>query len=53
MLQEGFAEIVTSKTIKLRVVEKTQNGYSNETIIENGTVYLQVSLPLIAVTKLD
>ncbi|KIM46757.1 hypothetical protein M413DRAFT_23115 [Hebeloma cylindrosporum] len=43
MLQEGFAEIVTSKTIKLRLVDKTQNGYSNETIVENGTVYLQAT----------
>ena len=53
MLQEGFAEIVTSKTIKLRLVEKTQNGYSNETIIENGIVYLQVSALMIANSKLD
>lgn len=53
MLQEGFAEVVTSKTIKLRVVEKTQNGYTNEAIIENGIVYLQVSAPEIANSKLD
>jgi hypothetical protein len=47
MLQEGFADVITSKTIKLRLVEKTQNGYSNEAIVENGTVYLQVGLPVI------
>jgi len=44
MLQEGFADVVTSKTITLRLVEKTQNGYSNEAIVENGTVYLQTTI---------
>jgi len=51
MLQEGFADVVTSKTIKLRLVDKTQNGYSNETIVENGTVYLQVGLLVIEFSK--
>jgi hypothetical protein len=52
MLQAGFADIVSSKTIKLRLVEKTQSYY-NEAIIENGTVYLQVGLPLIDVSILN
>ncbi|TFK32333.1 hypothetical protein BDQ12DRAFT_773579 [Crucibulum laeve] len=43
MLQEGFAEMVTSKTIKLRVVNATTGGLTNETIIENGIVYLQTT----------
>jgi len=44
MLQEGFAEIITTKTVKLRLVEKFKTGYHNEAAIEDGTLYLQVSL---------
>lgn len=43
MLQEGLAEVVTSKTFKLRVVKATTKGATNETVIEDGVVYLQVS----------
>ncbi|KAF9525072.1 hypothetical protein CPB83DRAFT_860239 [Crepidotus variabilis] len=41
MLQEGFAEGVPSKTIKLRVVDKTKGGSSYETILEDGVIYVQ------------
>lgn len=44
MLQEGFAEVVTSKTIKLRVVPKLVKRTYNEIIIEDGVAYLQVRL---------
>ena len=53
MLQEGFADIVTFKTIKLRLVDKTKNGDSNETVIENGTVYIQVGLLVIYASILN
>ncbi|KAF8951696.1 hypothetical protein BDZ97DRAFT_1884554 [Flammula alnicola] len=46
MLQEGFAEGVPSKTIKLRIVDKTKNGYANETVLEDGVVYIQVGVNL-------
>ncbi|PPQ84754.1 hypothetical protein CVT24_002668 [Panaeolus cyanescens] len=43
MLQEGFAEGVPSKKIVIRVVEKTKNGSYNDTIVEEGVVYLQTT----------
>lgn len=43
MLQEGFAEVITSKTIKLRVVDALKTGYRNEAAIEDDILYLQVS----------
>ncbi|KAF8918699.1 hypothetical protein CPB85DRAFT_1213595 [Mucidula mucida] len=42
MLQEGLQEVFTSKAFVLRVVPKTKKTY-NEVVIEDGTVYLQVS----------
>lgn len=42
MLQEGFAEVVTSKTIKLRIVKEFKTGYRNEAVIEDDILYLQV-----------
>ncbi|KAG6849909.1 hypothetical protein H0H93_003777 [Arthromyces matolae] len=43
LLQEGFAELVPTKTFKLRVVKKTTKPGSNETIVEDGTVYIQMT----------
>lgn len=42
MLQEGFAEVITSKTVKLRVVDALKTGYRNEAAIEGDVLYLQV-----------
>ncbi|KAF8888561.1 hypothetical protein BD779DRAFT_1440000 [Infundibulicybe gibba] len=43
MMQEGFAEVVTSKTFRVRVVKATANDFKmNETILEDGVIYLQV-----------
>lgn len=41
MLQEGLAETLTSKTFKIRVVDKLNKGYCNEVVLENGVMYLQ------------
>ncbi|KAJ3523070.1 hypothetical protein NMY22_g11611 [Coprinellus aureogranulatus] len=41
MLQEGFAEGITSKTIKLRIVDALKTGYRNEAAIEDDILYLQ------------
>jgi hypothetical protein len=43
MLQEGLQEVLESKTFKIRIVKKTTNDKTNETVIEDGVVYLQVS----------
>ncbi|KAG6810708.1 hypothetical protein H0H92_010671 [Tricholoma furcatifolium] len=42
MLQEGLGEVLTTKTIQVRVVEKTKNNATLETALENGTVYIQM-----------
>ncbi|KAJ3513001.1 hypothetical protein NLJ89_g3186 [Agrocybe chaxingu] len=44
MLQEGFAEGVPSKTFKLRIVDKTKSGSTNETILEDGVVFIQTTI---------
>ncbi|KAH9478624.1 hypothetical protein JR316_0009081 [Psilocybe cubensis] len=41
MLQEGLAETLTSKTFKIRVVEKTKSGNTIETVLEDGTCFIQ------------
>jgi hypothetical protein len=41
MLQEGLAEVLSSKTFKFRIVDKLKKGY-NEAVIEDGVGYLQV-----------
>ncbi|KAG6864214.1 hypothetical protein C0991_011524 [Blastosporella zonata] len=43
MLQEGLAELLPSKTFQVRVVKKTKNNATIETILENGTVYIQMT----------
>ncbi|KAG6816497.1 hypothetical protein H0H87_005579 [Tephrocybe sp. NHM501043] len=43
MLQEGLAELLTTKTFQIRVVKKTKNNATIETILENGTVYIQMT----------
>ncbi|KAG6815549.1 hypothetical protein H0H87_000632 [Tephrocybe sp. NHM501043] len=43
MLQEGLAEIVNSKTFQIRIVKKTKNDATIETVVENGTVYIQMT----------
>lgn len=43
LLQEGLAEVLTSKTFKLRVVEDMKNPGIHETFIEEGVCYIQVS----------
>lgn len=52
MLQEGLAEVVTSKTFRLRVVKATTKGATNEIVIEDGVVYLQVS-SMISLTEMN
>ncbi|KAF8182071.1 hypothetical protein BJ912DRAFT_1124812 [Pholiota molesta] len=47
MLQEGFAEAVTSKTFKLRIVDKTKSGSSNETVLEDATIYIQTTVEMV------
>jgi len=42
MLQEGIAELLTTKTFKIRVVKKTKNNATIETVLEDGTVYIQM-----------
>ncbi|KAJ6591467.1 hypothetical protein DFH09DRAFT_176053 [Mycena vulgaris] len=42
MLQEGLQEVVETKTFKVRVVPKTKSTI--ETVIEDGVVYIQVSV---------
>lgn len=41
MLQEGYQEVVDKNEIGLRVVDKLQKGTYNETVFENGVLYLQ------------
>jgi len=43
MLQEGAAEILSSKTFRVRIVPKLVKGYCNEIIIEDGVAYLQTT----------
>ncbi|THU90582.1 hypothetical protein K435DRAFT_781165 [Dendrothele bispora CBS 962.96] len=42
MLQEGLADVFSSKKIVLRVLPKIKKSY-NEAVIEDGTVYLQTT----------
>jgi len=42
MLQEGFAEGVTSKIIKIRIVEKVKGYGYIESALEDGVVYIQM-----------
>ena len=42
MLQEGFAEAVPSKTVKLRIVEKMKGWNVCEPVLEDDVLYLQV-----------
>lgn len=44
MLQEGLAEVVESKTFKVRIVKATKGGATTETVIEDGVVYMQVGV---------
>ncbi|KAL0949187.1 hypothetical protein HGRIS_009265 [Hohenbuehelia grisea] len=43
MLQEGLAEVLTSKTFKLSVVPKLEKGSVNETFVRDGVCYLQTT----------
>lgn len=51
MLQEGFAEAVSSKKIKLRIVKELKTGYRNEAAIEDDVLYLQVRMTLFSSTS--
>lgn len=42
MLQEGFQEGISKNEILLRVVDKLKQGTYNETLVEDGILYLQV-----------
>ena len=46
MLQEGFAEGVSSKTVQLRIVTALKDSGCVETVIEGGVVYIQVCFRL-------
>jgi len=46
MLQEGLAEVLTSKTFKIRIVPKTTKGQTNEIVIEDGVAYMQTTLDM-------
>ncbi|KAF7330261.1 hypothetical protein MVEN_02463800 [Mycena venus] len=49
MLQEGLQEVLESKTFKIRIVNKTTGDKTNETVIEDGVVYLQVGgIPIVS-----
>ncbi|KAK6992464.1 hypothetical protein R3P38DRAFT_3225974 [Favolaschia claudopus] len=41
-LREGLQEIVESKTFRIRIVTKTTGNKTNEKVIVDGVVYLQV-----------
>lgn len=41
MLQEGFAEAVDKGEIKFRVVKKLTSGSYNESVVEDGVLYMQ------------
>lgn len=43
LLQEGLAEVLTSKTFKLRIVETMKTPGIHETFFEDGICYIQVS----------
>ncbi|KAG6889160.1 hypothetical protein C0995_003338 [Termitomyces sp. Mi166 len=43
MLQEGLKELLTTKTFQVRVVNKTKNNATIETVLENGTVCIQMT----------
>lgn len=43
MLQEGAAEILSSKTFRLRIVPKLVKGSYHEVVIEDGVAYLQTT----------
>ena len=42
MLQEGFNEAVEKGEIAIRIVDKLNAGSYNESVIEDGVLYLQV-----------
>lgn len=44
LLQEGFAEAVDQGEVVLRVVDKLDQEYYNECLVEGGRLYLQVCL---------
>ena len=52
MLQEGLAEVITSKTFKLRIVPTTKNNATNEVVVESNTVYIQVGISSFFVPEL-
>lgn len=45
LLQEGFNEGVEKGEVVFRIVDKLQQGSYNECVIEDGVLYLQVSIP--------
>jgi hypothetical protein len=42
MLQDGFAEAVPSKTVRVRIVDKLKGSNVNEPVLEDDVLYLQV-----------
>jgi hypothetical protein len=44
MLQEGFAEAIPSKTIRVRAMKELKSGKTNEPVIEDGVLYLQANI---------
>lgn len=43
MLQEGFFDVVSKAEIALRTVSVLKKGNYNESVVEDGVLYLQVS----------
>lgn len=43
MLQEGFFDVVSKAEIALRTVSALKKGNYNESVIEDGVLYLQAS----------
>jgi hypothetical protein len=43
MLQEGFFDVVSKAEIALRTVGALKKGNYNESVVEDGVLYLQVS----------
>jgi hypothetical protein len=49
MLQEALLEVMEKRAVHFRVVDQTKRSY-NETVIEDGILYLQVLIPYICIS---
>lgn len=49
MLQEALLEAMEKRAVHFRIVDQTKRSY-NETVIEDGILYLQVLIPYIRIS---